>query len=724
MRRLIYLFLFVPAFCIAQKKQVTLEDIYKKGTFRGEYVAADFGAPATDPEIPSDLKDEKGTAIGKYEDVIYSSTHPRIVLLRTNVEPIYRRSSKANVYIYDSLSKKITTLAEGKVLHPTLSPDGTKVAFVQDNNLFIKDLASNQVTAVTKDGKWNYIINGNCDWVYEEEFEFTRAYEWSPKGNYIAYYRFDETDVKEYNMTIYDDAYNKDYRYKYPKTGEANSKVEIHIYDLSSGKDVKAQYEQGDIYIPRIKWSRDDAKLIVYWMNRRQDHLKLLATNAQSGASRPVYEEKNKYFVEINDDWWFLQDGKHLLFTSEMNGFRHLYLQSLDDNRKITQVTKGNFEITEVNGVDEKNKRIYFTMAYPRPMDRNLFVTDFTGKKTAQLTQGEAWHRVVMNDDFTEFYAYRSDLNTPQVVTLNAIRAGKKGITAELIKTVNESSKLNNKLAEYDLGKAQFIKIPNSKGDTLNGWMLKPAHFDQVKKYPVLFCNYGGPGSQQVANRFGAVSFWHQLLAQKGFIVVSVDNTGTGYRGEEFKKKTYLQLGKFEIEDQIDAAKFIGNMPFVDKNNIGHWGWSYGGFMSSLAITKGADVFSAAVAVAPVTNWRYYDNIYTERYMRTPQENPKGYDDNSPINHTDKIKGKYLLIHGTADDNVHFQNATQMITALVKSNIDFESAYYPNKNHGISGGMDNTSFHLWSKMTNWIVENLGNENTQKTGTPAKAQKAF
>ncbi len=724
MQRLIYLFLFIPAFCIAQKKQVTLEDIYKKGTFRGEYVAADFGAPATDPEIPSDLKDEKGTAIGKYEDVIYSSTHPRIVLLRTNVEPIYRRSSKANVYIYDSLSKKITTLTEGKVLHPTLSPDGTKVAFVQDNNLFIKDLASNQVTAVTKDGKWNYIINGNCDWVYEEEFEFTRAYEWSPKGNYIAYYRFDETDVKEYNMTIYDNAYNKDYRYKYPKTGEANSKVEIHIYDLSSGKDVKAQYEQGDIYIPRIKWSRDDTKLIVYWMNRRQDHLKLLATNAQTGASHPVYQEKNKYFVEINDDWWFLQDGRHLLFTSEMNGFRHLYLQSLDDNKKITQVTKGNFEITEVNGVDEKNKRIYFTMAYPRPMDRNLFVTDFSGKKTAQLTQGEAWHRVVMNDDFTKFYAYRSDLNTPQVVTLNAIRTSKKGITAELIKTVNESSKLNNKLAEYDLGKAQFIKIPNSKGDTLNGWMLKPAHFDQTKKYPVLFCNYGGPGSQQVANRFGAVSFWHQLLAQKGFIVVSVDNTGTGYRGEEFKKKTYLQLGKFEIEDQIDAAKFIGNMPFVDKNNIGHWGWSYGGFMSSLAITKGADVFSAAVAVAPVTNWRVYDNIYTERYMRTPQENPKGYDDNSPINHTDKIKGKYLLIHGTADDNVHFQNATQMITALVKSNIDFESAYYPNKNHGISGGMDNTSFHLWSKMTNWIVENLGNENTQKSGTPAKAQKAF
>jgi dipeptidyl-peptidase-4 len=266
--------------------------------------------------------------------------------------------------------------------------------------------------------------------------------------------------------------------------------------------------------------------------------------------------------------------------------------------------------------------------------------------------------------------------------------------------------------------------VKTTDGKQMLVWMIYPPNFDPSKKYPVLFCNYGGPGSQQVANRFGAVSSWHQLLAQKGFIVVSIDNTGTGFRGEEFKKKTYLQLGKFEIEDQIDAAKYIGDMPFVDKNNIGHWGWSYGGFMSSLAITKGSDVFSAAVAVAPVTNWRFYDNIYTERYMRTPQENAKGYDDNSPINFTDRIKGKYLLIHGTADDNVHFQNSTQMISALVKSNIDFESAYYPNKNHGISGQMDNTTFHLWSKMTNWIMENMGNENTQKPGQAAKQPKGF
>ncbi len=279
-------------------------------------------------------------------------------------------------------------------------------------------------------------------------------------------------------------------------------------------------------------------------------------------------------------------------------------------------------------------------------------------------------------------------------------------------------------MAEYALSQAEFIKVPNRHGDSLNGWMLKPTNFDPAKKYPVLFVNYGGPGSQQVANRFGAVNFWHQMLAQKGYILVSVDNTGTGFRGEEFKKKTYLQLGKLEIEDQIDAAKWLAQKPFVDGKNIGHWGWSYGGFMSSLAITKGADIFSAAIAVAPVTSWRYYDNIYTERYMRTPQENQKGYDENAPINFVDQIKGKYLLIHGTADDNVHFQNSVQMITALVKANVDFETMYYPNKNHGISGGADNTSFHLWSKMTNWIYNNLVNENV-KTGTNAgNAQKTF
>ena len=725
MRRLVTLLLFVPLLIQAQQKQVTLEDIYKKGTFRGEVVPADFGQKSKDPVFKTEqLKDQYGKSIGKADDIIYSAKFPNIVLIQKEREPIYRHSSNAFVYLYEADAKTVTRLDTVKVLHPSLSPDGTRVAYVKDNNLYIYDIAAKKTIAVTTDGKWNYIINGNCDWVYEEEFSFTRAYQWSPKGNYLAYYRFDETNVKQYEFTVFDNSYNKQYEYKYPKAGEENSKVEIHIYETATGKDVKAQYEQGDIYIPRIKWTRDDEGLVLFWMNRHQDNLKLLLTDAKSGASRIMYEEKNKYYIDINDDWRFMKDNKSYMFTSEMNGFKHIYLYSIDGKTR-TQISKGNYEVTAIEGVDEENKRVYYTMAYPRPMDRNLFVSDFSGKKTYQLTNGEAWHRVVLNDSLNKFYDYRSDINTPQVVTLNEIVVNKKKeVTTKLIKTVSESEKLKSKMAEYQLSKAEFLRIPNSKGDTLNGWMLKPANFDPNKKYPVLFCNYGGPGSQQVANRFGAVSFWHQLLAEKGFVVVSVDNTGTGYRGEEFKKKTYLQLGKYEIEDQMDAAKYLGKMSFVDKDNIGHWGWSYGGFMSSLAITKGADVFSAAVAVAPVTNWRFYDNIYTERYMRTPQENPKGYDDNSPINFTDKIKGKYLIIHGTGDDNVHFQNATQMITALVKSNIDFESAYYPNKNHGISGALDNTSFHLWSKMTNWILENLGNSNSQKPNKPSKQPKAF
>jgi dipeptidyl-peptidase-4 len=725
MRTILSLILLFPLLTFAQQKEITLEDIYKKGTFRGEFVRADFGQKSKDPEIKTaDLKDETGKSFGDADDIIFSSRYPNTVLLRKGVEQIYRRSNKAFVYLYDAVSKQLYKLDNEKIMHPTLSPKGDKIAFVKNNNLYLYDIPTHSSKTITTDGKWNYIINGNCDWVYEEEFEFTRAFDWSPEGNYLAYYRFDESNVKEYQFTVFDNSYNKQYTYKYPKAGEQNSKVEIHIYDVANNRDVKARYDTGDIYIPRIKWTREDNQLVVYWMNRHQDDLKLLLTNASTGTAVPLYEEKNKYYVEINDDWWFLKDKKNFLFTSEMNGYRHLFLNSMDGKARI-EITKGNYEVTDVNAVDETNRRIYYTLAYPRPMDRNVFVTDFEGKKTFQLTNGEAWHRVQLNDSFTRFYDFKSDINTPQTVTLNEISWDKKkGMTVKEAQVVGTNSKLSDKINEYGYGKVEFIRIPNSKGDTLNGWMLKPAGFDPSKKYPVLFCNYGGPGSQQVANRFGAVSTWHQLLAQKGFIVVSVDNTGTGYRGEEFKKKTYLQLGKFEIEDQIDAAKYLGNMAFVDKDNIGHWGWSYGGFMSALAITKGNEVFSAAVSVAPVTNWRFYDNIYTERYMRTPQENAKGYDDNSPINFTDKIKGKYLLIHGTADDNVHFQNSTQMISALVKSNVDFESAYYPNKNHGISGMMDNTTFHLWSKMTNWILENMGNQNTKQLKTSTAKPKGF
>jgi dipeptidyl-peptidase-4 len=723
MRKLFFLLFLLPVVAAAQKKQITLEDIYKKGTFRGEPFTGFTQSSYMDSVLEAiNIKDNgKKIAVGDNKP----SSDKRRVLIYTNRESIYRHSSKAYTYLYNFDNGKLLKLDTAKLLHATFSPDNKKIAYVKDNNLYLYDVAGNTTKAITTDGKWNYIINGNCDWVYEEEFSFTQAYQWSPNGSYIAYYRFDESNVKEYQFTQFDNSYNKQYTYKYPKAGEDNSKVEIHIYDVANSKDTKAQYETGDIYIPRIKWTKDDNSLVVFWMNRHQDNLKLLLTDAKTGLSNTLYEEKNKYYIEISDDWQFLEDGKSFLFTSEMNGYNHIFLFSMDGKTK-TEIGRAKYEVTGIDGVDETNKRVFYTMAYPRPMDRNLFVTDFAGKNTYQLTQGEAWHRADIDNNFTHFYDYKSDINTPQSVSLNEIVTDKKKVvSAKFVQTVVENEKLKEKMDEYAIGKVEFIRIPNSKGDTLNGWMLKPVNFDPSKKYPVLFCNYGGPGSQQVSNRFGAVSFWHQLLAEKGFIVVSVDNTGTGFRGEEFKKKTYLQLGKYEIEDQVDAAKYMGSLPFVDKKNIGHWGWSYGGFMSSLAITKGNEVFTAAVAVAPVTSWRFYDNIYTERYMRTPQENPKGYDDNSPLNFTDMIKGKYLLIHGLADDNVHFQNSTQMISALVKSNIDFESAYYPNKNHGISGGADNTTFHLWSKMTNWILENVGNENTEKPGaTPVKQPKGF
>jgi dipeptidyl-peptidase-4 len=705
MRKIILILFLLPLISFGQKKKITLEDIYKKGTFRGE-MPVSFTSEKDSLFDPSKVFDEQGKKIETREYQV--SGDKKRVLFFNGRESIYRRSSKSTVYLYDVATKKAISLNKGKILHATFSPDGNKIAYVFDNNLYIYDINSTKNIAVTTDGKWNNIINGNCDWVYEEEFSFTKAFDWSPDGNYLAYYKFDESKVKEYEFTVFDSSYNKQYSYKYPKAGEDNSKIEIHIYNVASANDVKANFEQGDVYIPRIKWTPTN-KLVVFWMNRHQDELKLLLTDASTGSSITMYEEKNKYYIDITDDWWFLKGANSFVFTSEMNGYNQLYLYSMDGKRKI-QISKMKYDISDVNGVDEKNHLIYYTLAFPSPMDRNLFVTDFDGKETQQLTNGNGWHRIELNPSFNQFYDYFSTINTPQTTTLYDIVNKKSRITAVVNKVVNNGAKQKALLDQFDLGTAEFIRIPNSKGDTLNGWMLKPSNFNPAKKYPVLFCNYGGPGSQQVSNRFGAVSMWHQLLAENGFIVVSVDNTGTGYRGEEFKKKTYLQLGKYEIEDQIDAAKYLGTLSYVDNNRIGHWGWSYGGFMSSLAITKGSDVFKAAIAVAPVTSWRFYDNIYTERYMRTPQENAKGYDENSPINFTNRIKGKFLLIHGTADDNVHFQNSVEMVKSLVRSNIDFESAYYPNKNHGISGMADNTTFHLWSKMTNWLYQNLRDNN--------------
>ena len=719
MKKLLLVVFILPFIAFAQQKKITLDDVYRLGTFRAESVPGfhsmndghfyteqsskglvknNFLTGETIETLvhAGEVKDENGKTI--FTDDMEWGSDEKNMLVFIDREKIYRRSSKAYVYAYNLLTKQSVKVDTGKVLHATYSPDGSKVAFVKDNNLFIKTLQSGTTIQVTTDGEKNKIINGNADWVYEEEFEFTRAFQWSKKGTYLAYYRFDESKVPTYNMTLYKDLYPETYSYKYPKAGEANSTIEIHIYNVESGKDVKADIgTETDIYIPRIKWTTDDAKLGVAWMNRLQNELKWLNTDAATGATQPFYEEKNKWYVEVNDDLSFTPDGQSFITTSEKDGFKHIYLSQLD-GKKTTQLTSGKFDVDNILGVDEKNQIVYYTAAVSSPMDRQLYAVSYGKKKwMKQLTKGDGIHKIDMNNDFSYYVDNYSTLTTPPVIAVYDAKG-------TLVKTLKDNAKLKDKLTSYAFGKPTFIKVPNTKGDSLNGWMLKPADFDANKKYPVLFCNYGGPGSQQVMDRWGTVSMWHQYLSQNGYIIVCVDNTGTGFRGEDFKKKTYLQLGKLEIEDQIDAASYLGSQPYIDKNRIGHWGWSFGGFMSSLAITKGADVFKTAVAVAPVTNWRFYDNIYTERYMRTPQENAKGYDENSPLNFTRKIKGNFLIIHGTGDDNVHFQNSVMMVEKMVQSNVTFESAYYPNKSHGISGG--NTTYHIYKKMSDFIFKNL------------------
>ena len=724
MRKISFLLLLFPLIINAQTKKITLEDIYKLGTFKAENIQGfnsmkdgNFYFENIDQSIVKksfETGEKVATIINKGEvktkdgkelslDDIEWSEDEKKILVFENRESIYRRSSKANVYIYDLKTKTVELVDKDKILHASFSPKGDQVAFVKNNNLVVKNLKTNTTKPITNDGKWNFIINGNCDWVYEEEFSFSKAFEWSKDGSYIAYYRFDESKVPTFTFTIFDSLHPTQYSYKYPKAGEANSKIDIYIYNVKTGKKEKANIgTETDIYIPRIKWMNSDSKLCVYWMNRLQNNLKLLSVNAINNQVATFYEEKNKYYIDISDDIHFLNDGNRFLFSSEKDGINTLYLGKVNV-KSVTRLFTSSSELAELYGVDEKNNKVYYSLA-DDIKNRMPYCFDLNSNQQVSLSSKVGTHQLAFNSDYSYFVDYYSTATTPNVISLNNIL---KSITQEGYqgKILKDNSKLKNLVDNvYQLNKPEFLMLKNNAGTELCSWILKPLNFDSSKKFPVLFCNYGGPGSQQVANRWGAINMWQQYLSQQGYMIVCVDNTGTGFRGEEFKKKTYLELGKYEIADQIDVAKYLATLPFVDGNRIGHWGWSYGGFMSSLAITKGADIFKAAIAVAPVTNWRYYDNIYTERFMRTPQENAKGYDENSPINHVKKIKGKYLIIHGTADDNVHFQNSVMMVEEMIKKNIDFESGYYPNKNHGIYGG--NTTYHLYNKMTKFILSNL------------------
>lgn len=628
------------------------------------------------------------------------------ILIASNTNQIFRHSFLADYFLYDIASKTLTKLFDFQVQEPTFSPDGTKIAYAKENNLYVYDIASKKSTAVTTDGKKNAIINGITDWVYEEEFAFVRAFDWSKDSKKLAYIRFDESEVPEFSMSIFQKSlYPTVETFKYPKAGEKNSVVSLHLYNVDSKVSLNVDLgKYKDFYIPRIEWTNDANVLSAKIVNRHQNNLDLLFVDGSTGVTKVVFNETEKRFIDFidTDNLTFLSDNS-FIWTSEKDGFNHIYLYDKTGKLK-TQITKGNWEVTSYYGFDEKTKTIFYQSTENGSINRDVYRIGLDGKNKVRLTKNTGTNAATFSPNFQYFITTFSSASQPTTYTLNESKAGKE------IQVIENNQALASKLAAYNLPSKEFFVLKTDKGNELNAWIMKPKDFDASKKYPVFMYQYSGPGSQQVANQWiNSNDYWFMSLTQQGYIVACVDGRGTGFKGADFKKVTYKELGKYEVEDQIDAAKVIGQYPYVDASRIGIFGWSYGGFMASNCIFQGADVFKMAIAVAPVTNWRFYDSIYTERYMQTPQENPSGYDNNSPINHVNKLKGEFLLIHGSADDNVHVQNSMQMMEALIQANKQFDSQIYPDKNHGIYGGK--TRVQLYNKMTNFINETLGrNDN--------------
>ncbi|MFI0491869.1 S9 family peptidase [Flavobacterium sp.] len=637
--------------------------------------------------------------LGGIDSYAFSSDEKQI-LIANNTKKIYRHSFTADYFLYNIETKELTKILE-QVQEPTFSPDGKKIAYVKENNLYTYDISSNANAQITNDGKKNAIINGITDWVYEEEFAFVRAFDWSKDSKKIAFIRFDESQVPEFSMSIFGkDLYPKIETFKYPKAGEKNALVSLHLYDVDSKATKNVDLSQyNDFYIPRIKWTNDANILSAKILNRHQDNLDLLFVDGTTATTKVVLNEKDKSYIDFvdTDNLTFLKDNS-FIWTSEKDGFNHIYLYDKTGKLK-NQVTKGNWEVTSYYGFDEKTNTILYQSAENGSINRDVYRIGLNGKNKVRLSQNVGTTAATFSPNFQYYIGTFSSTKIPTTYSLNESKSGKQ------IQVIENNQELASKLKRYDLPQKEFFVLKTDKGNELNAWIMKPKDFDPNKKYPVFMIQYSGPGSQQVANQWiSSNEYWFTMLAQQGYIVACVDGRGTGYKGADFKKVTYKQLGKYEVEDQIDAAKVIGNYPYVDKSRIGIYGWSFGGFMASNCILKGNDVFKMAIAVAPVTNWRFYDSIYTERYMQTPQENPTGYDDNSPINFVSKLKGKFLLIHGSGDDNVHVQNSMQMMEALIQANKQFDSQIYPDNNHGIYGGK--TRIQLHNKMTNFIKTNL------------------
>lgn len=648
-------------------------------------------------ELLTNINSGEEIKIGNYS---FSGDESQL-LIQTDIEGVWRRSRLAVYYVYNLASKQLDKVNQDdvKIGNAEFSPDGSKVAYTKENNLYIFDIDNYSTKQITFDGDKNKIINGSTDWVYEEEFSFAKAWFWSPYGNSIAYYRFDESRVKEFSFPTYGGLYPELVTYKYPKAGEQNAVVTIGVYNLETGETKWMNIgDTDDQYIVRINWTNKNDKLAIRRMNRLQNKQDLMIADVENGSTKIIKTEVSDTWIDENDDLTFLGDNEEFIYVSEESGYNHIYLYNFDGKR-ARQITKGDWNVTRVNGIDEEREVIYFTASKESPLERHLYRVNFNGKSLKKLTEESGSHAVNMNGDFTYYLDYFSSDSSPLKVTLH----NRKG---EEVRVLEDNADLQNRMKEYNLPEKEFFTVDLHDTLSLNAWMIKPPNFDSNKKYPVLMYVYGGPGSQTVMNRFetGQRPMWHNYLASRGYIIVSVDNRGTGARSAEFKKIIYKNLGKYEVADQIAAAEKISKFKYIDADRIGIWGWSYGGYMSSLALARGNDVFDLAIAVAPVTSWRYYDTIYTERYMQTPQLNPEGYNEGAPLNHAEKIKGDYLLVHGTADDNVHFQNAVEMAAALQNNGIAFESMYYPDKAHGIGGGA--TRKHLYEMLSSFIFENL------------------
>ncbi len=714
------LFFFVGVH--AQTTKLTLNDIWASRTFLPNRI--DEIRSMNDGESYTILKGnrivrfnykngkETGVVLSGSEFMLKNENYPvdiddyqfsldeSLVLITSGIDMIYRHSFVADYYIYNLKTKQLKPVSEnGKQMLAEISPNGKHVAFVRDNNLFITDLSTWDERQITSDGEFNRIINGAPDWVYEEEFGFSKGYQWSPDGKKIAYYKFDESDVKEFTLMNYlGEEYPELYTFKYPKAGEDNSLVELWVYHQDLDRHVKIDVgPEPDQYIPRMGWTANSDVMWIQRLNRLQNKLEILYAEPATGSSRVIYTETNNYYIDITDNLTFLKNGKEFIFTSEKDGFNHIYLSDINGN-ELKQITSGQFDVLSLVHIDETNRLVYYTSSEDGPVNAMLYSVGFDGSSRKKLFEKQGTYNASFSNNSSYFILTFEDANTPPQYAIYNTRP-------KMLVELENNKDLIEATEKYQFVKKTFFTFTTLQDIELHGWIMKPEQLEKDRKYPVLMHVYGGPGSQTVNNNWGWYDFiWHQMLVQNGFIVVSVDNRGTGARGEEFKKCTYMQLGKLETEDQVEAAKYLGTLPYVDKNNIGIFGWSYGGYMSSLCMTKGSDVFKAGIAVAPVTNWRYYDNIYTERFMRTPEENPDGYDKNSPVFYTKKLKGPFLIVHGDADDNVHVQNTHEFVNALVNANKQFDMYIYPNKNHGIYGGY--TRLHLYTRMTEFLFNHL------------------